>query len=77
MTIQDFLNERKSDFDTYESRPDWNGYKVFSVWLKSNEWACVGYPHYALEKNGKIRESSLEETIAIMQANRQSDGEEE
>ena len=73
MTIQDFLSERKNDFDTYEARPDWNGYKVYSVWLKSNEGACIGYPQYALEKNEKIRESTLEETIAIMKANRRSE----
>lgn len=68
MTIKDFMNEHKNDFDTYEAHPDWNGYKVYSVWLKSNEGACVGYPQYALEKNGKIRESTIKETIAIMNA---------
>lgn len=73
MTIQDFMNEHKNDFDTHEARPDWNGYKVYSVWLKSNEGACVGYPQYALEKDGKIRESTLEETIAVMKANRRSE----
>lgn len=75
MTIQYFMNEHKNDFDTYEARPDWNGYKVYSVWLKSNEGACVGYPQYALEKDGKIRESILDETIAIMDA--ESNGEDD
>lgn len=69
MMINDFLNEHKNDFDTYKNRPDWNGYKVYSVGLKSNEGACIGYPQYALEKDGKIRESTLEETMAIMRAN--------
>lgn len=75
MTIQDFLNEHSNDFDTYEIRPDWNRYKVYSIWLKSNEGACIGYPHYALETNGEIRESTLDETIAIMKANRQRNSE--
>lgn len=66
MTIQEFIDSRKNDFDTYEARADWNGYKVYSIWLKSNEGACVGYPKYALAKNDAIREASLKETIAIM-----------
>lgn len=66
MTIQDFIEENKTDFDTYEARPDWKGYKVYSVWLKAQEGACIGYPQYALEKNSIIRLSTLEETIAIM-----------
>ena len=68
MTIQGFLEENKADFDTYEARPDWKEYKVYSVWLKTNEGACVGYPQYALEKNNKIRLSTLKETLAIMEA---------
>lgn len=68
MTIQDFINEHKIDFDTYEARSDWNGYKVYLVWLKRQEGACVGYPQYALEKDHKIRLSTLEETIAIMKS---------
>ena len=67
MTIQDFLKENKTDFDTYEARPNWKDYKVYSVWLKAHEEACVGYPQYALEKNGKIRLSTLEETLIIME----------
>lgn len=67
MTIQDFIGEHSADFDTYEVRPDWHGNKIYSVWLKSNEGACVGYPQYALEKAGKIRLATLEETIAIME----------
>ena len=66
MTIQDFIEENKTDFDTYEARPDWKDYKVYSVWLKANEGACIGYPQYALEKDNTIRLSILEETIAIM-----------
>ena len=70
MTIQDFIEENKTDFDTYEARPDWKGYQVYSVWLKAQEGACIGYPQYALEKNSIIRLSTLEETIAVMKNNR-------
>ena len=70
MTIQDFIDANKTDFDTYEACPDWKGYKVYSVWLKAQEGACIGYPQYALEKNSIIRLSTLEETIAIMKNNR-------
>ncbi|EPF30737.1 hypothetical protein HMPREF9194_01056 [Treponema maltophilum ATCC 51939] len=66
MTIQDFISEHNADFDTYEVRHDWHGNKVYSVRLKSNEGACIGYPQYALEKAGKIRLSTPEETIDIM-----------
>ena len=69
MTIQDFIKENKTDFDTYEARPDWKGYRIYSVWLKAQEGACVGYPQYALEKDNKIRLSTLEETIDIMKVN--------
>lgn len=67
MTIQDFIKLNNTDFDRYEVRSDWNGYKVYSVWLKAHEEACVGYPQYALEKDSIIRLSTLEETIAIME----------
>ena len=67
MTIQDFIEANKTDFDTYEARPDWKDYKVYSVWLKAQEGACVGYPQYAIKKNDKIRLSTLEETISIME----------
>lgn len=70
MTIQDFIKLNNADFDSYEARPDWKGYKVYSVWLKAQEGACIGYPQYALEKNSIIRLSTLEETIAIMKNNR-------
>ena len=70
MTIQDFIEKNKPNFDTYEARPDWKEYKIYSVWLKAHEGACVGYPQYALEKNNKIRLSTLEETLAIMKNNR-------
>ena len=68
MTIQEFIKANKTDFDQYEACPDWNGYKVYLVWLKANEGACVGYPQYALEKDNKIRLSTLEETLAIMES---------
>jgi hypothetical protein len=77
MTIQEFIDSRKDDFDTYEARPDWNGYKVFEVWRKKDEGACVGYPQYALLKNDNIRESSFEETVKIMQSYQDSDDDEE
>lgn len=66
MIIQDFIKIHSTDFDAYEARPDWKGYKVYLVWLKAHEGACVGYPQYALEKDNKIRLSTLEETIAII-----------
>lgn len=66
MTIDDFIKVKSADFDMYKYRMEWNGYKVYSIWLKANEGACVGYPQYALEKDGKIRESTLTETLEIM-----------
>lgn len=50
MTIQDFIKLNNADFDSYEARPDWKGYKVYSIWLKAQEGACIGYPQYALKK---------------------------
>jgi len=67
MTIQDFIGEHSADFDIYEVRPDWHGNKIYSVWLKSNEGACVGYPQYAIDNGKTIRLSTIEETIAIME----------
>lgn len=66
MTIDDFIKAKSADFDMYKYRMEWNGYKVYSIWLKANEGACVGYPQYALEKDGKIRVSTLTETLEIM-----------
>ena len=63
------IKTHNTDFDTYRAEPDWKGYKVYLVWLKAQEGACVGYPQYALEKDDKIRLSTLEGTIAIMKTN--------
>lgn len=68
MTIKDFIERRNNDYDAYEARPDWNGYKVYEVWLKANKGACVGLPQYALEKNGSFRLASHKEVFAIMDA---------
>lgn len=69
MTIQEFID--KSEWhDTYKQINDWNGYKVYDIWAKADEGSCVGYPQFALEKDGEIRQSTLEETIAIMKADR-------
>ena len=70
MLNQNFIKLNNADFDSYEARPDWKGYKVYSIWLKAQEGACIGYPQYALEKNSIIRLSTLKETIAIMKNNR-------
>ena len=66
MTIEEFIKAKSTDFDMYKYRIEWNGYKVYEIWLKRNEGACVGYPQYALEKDGNIRESTINETIKIM-----------
>ena len=52
----------------YEYKLKWNDYNVYEVWLKSCEYSCTGYPQYALEKDGEIRLSELEETIEIMRS---------
>ncbi len=70
MTIKEFV-------DKDEYRTDWHGYTVYSVWCKAHEGACIGYPQYALEKDGKIRESTHEETIEIMRSLPYSDDEDE
>lgn len=66
MTIQDFILQNKEDYDSYKYDFDWNGYKVYSVWLKSNEGACVGLPQFAIEKDSLIRLATLDETLCIM-----------
>ena len=40
MIIQDFIKRHSTDFDAYEARPDWKGYKVYLVWLKAHEGGC-------------------------------------
>lgn len=67
MTIEEFV-DNSEDFDMYEYKLKWNDYNVYEVWLKSCEYSCTGYPQYALEKDGEIRESTHEETIEIMDA---------
>ena len=54
---------------------DWNGYKVYYAWFKAYEGTCTGYPHFALERNGEIRESKHEETIKTMRSLSYSDDE--
>lgn len=76
MTIEEFV-ENHEYVDRWSYRIQWNGYKVYSIWAKSDEGACVGYPKHALEKDGEIRESTLEETIAIMKASRLEDDDDE
>jgi hypothetical protein len=73
MTIKEFI-DRDGYFDRYTFCTAWNGYTVYDVWAKSNEGACVGYPQFALEKNGAIRLSILEETLQIMAFIRDDDG---
>ena len=67
MPIEEFV-DNSEDFDMYEYKLKWNDYNVYEVWLKSCEYSCTGYPQYALEKDGEIRLSELEETIKIMDA---------
>ncbi len=76
MTIKEFV-ETSESFDRYRKDCVWQGFTVYEVWEKRNEGACVGYPQFALEKDGKIRLSTLEETIAIMDATIVPDNEEE
>lgn len=66
MTIREFIKVNKDDFDRYRTRGNWNGYKVYSVWAKRNEGGCVGYPQYALEKDGIFRLAEFEEIREIM-----------
>ncbi len=65
MTIDEFV---KADeyADAYKKDCEWQGFAVYEIWAKADEGACTGYPQFALEKNGKIRKSTLPETIAIM-----------
>lgn len=66
MTIKEFVGNNEY-LDCFEYRMNWNGYTIYSVWCKRHEGAYIGYPQYALEKDGKIRLSVLEETIKIME----------
>ena len=65
MTIEEFVDNDEY-LDSFQYRMDWNGYKVYYAWFKAYEGTCTGYPHFALERNGEIRLSELEETIKIM-----------
>ncbi len=66
MTIKEFV-DKSEYFDSFEYRMNWTGYTVYYVWAKADEGACIGYPQYALEKDGKFRLSELKETIKIME----------
>ena len=74
MTIKEFI-DKDEYFDRYQFCTEWNGYTVYDVWAKSNEGACVGYPQFALEKNGAIRLSTIDETLQIMAFTRDTDNE--
>ena len=74
MTIKEFI-DKDEYFDRYQFCTEWNGYTVYDVWAKSNEGTCVGYPQFALEKNGAIRLSTMEETLQIMAFTRDTDNE--
>lgn len=76
MTIKEFVDNDEY-FDRYEYRTEWNGYTVYSLWCKAHEGACIGYPQYALEKDGKIRKSTHEETKKIMESLPHNDDDEE
>lgn len=65
MTIQEFI-DKDEYFDSYRYSIEWNNYKVYEIWAKQDEGACIGYPNFALEKNGIIRKSKFEETLKIM-----------
>ena len=71
MTIEEFVKNHECA-DSFRPCKDWNGCKVYEIWRKADEGACVGYPQYALEKNGTVRESSLEETMDIMKSGTRS-----
>lgn len=68
MTIEEFVQNHEY-VDSFKKCKDWNGYKVYDIWAKAEEGACIGTPQFALEKNGEIRESTLEETLEIMGIN--------
>lgn len=76
MTIKEFIDKDEC-LDCYQFCTEWNGYTVYDVWVKSNEGACVGYPQFALEKNGAIRLSTLDETFQIMAFTRDNDDNDE
>ena len=65
MTISEFV-EADEYADTYRKDCEWQGFTVYEIWAKADERACTGYPQFALEKDGKIRKSTIPETIAIM-----------
>lgn len=65
MTIDQFVKDSLY-FDRYKYLLDWKGYRVYDVWRKADEGACIGYPSYALEKDGNIRQASLDQVMMIM-----------
>ena len=65
MTMNEFIIQNKKDFDSYEFYSNWNGYKVYSIWLKKDEGACVGLPQFALEKDGIVRVATHDEIQSI------------
>lgn len=65
MTIREFI-KNNDYFDRYRSKGIWNGYMVYHVWAKKDEGASVGYPQYALEKDGVSRLAEFNEIHEIM-----------
>lgn len=64
------LFARYYGYDCFEQEANWNGYKVYHIWNKRQEGACVGYPKFALEVNGELRLATHEEVLVIMQIRR-------
>lgn len=61
------LFARYHGYDCFEPETDWNEHKVYHIWKKRQEGACIGYPQFALEINGELRLATHEEVLAIMQ----------
>lgn len=61
------LFARYHGYDSFEPETDWNEHKVYHIWKKRQEGACIGYPQFALEINGELRLATHEEVLAIMQ----------
>jgi len=58
---------RYHGYDSFEQEKNWNGHKVYHIWKKRQEGACIGYPQFALEVNGEFRLAFHEEVLEIMQ----------
>lgn len=65
MTIEDVA--KQEGFTAHKYWCTYNEYKVYELWYKELEGAIVGFPQFALEKDGVFTlVNDIDETLKIM-----------